>query len=205
MVIGNTRNAVSRVLFWKRERGEFCEKLGWHTSNRLRGTHWVRSPELSEPKKTHWVRCLKPCSPKPYSARFWQLGNPCPVWKPSPLYAGPYRVTGHFYSLNSANNCRCTLNALSGAVFGPFPSVRMAGGPNAIGPFWATRGLVCVLFPALSCKALEFRCSEAKGDETQDAHGVPFTGLTLVAFQTKTQNRSVFATQVPKSHHCPQW
>ena len=42
----------------------------WHTNNRLRGTHWVRSPELSEPRKTHWVRCLKPCSPKPYSARF---------------------------------------------------------------------------------------------------------------------------------------
>ena len=26
----------------------------WHTNNRLRGTHWVRSPELSEPRKTHW-------------------------------------------------------------------------------------------------------------------------------------------------------
>ena len=25
---------------------------------------------LSEPQKTHWVRCLKPYSPKPYSARF---------------------------------------------------------------------------------------------------------------------------------------
>ena len=42
----------------------------WHTNNRLKGTHWVRSPELSEPQKTHWVRCLKPYSPKPYSARF---------------------------------------------------------------------------------------------------------------------------------------
>ena len=41
-----------------------------HTNKRLRGTHWVRSPELSEPPKTHWVRCLKPYSPKPYSARF---------------------------------------------------------------------------------------------------------------------------------------
>ena len=41
-----------------------------HTKNRLKGTHWVRSPELSEPRKTHWVRCLKPYSPKPYSPRF---------------------------------------------------------------------------------------------------------------------------------------
>ena len=41
-----------------------------HTNNRLKGTHWVRSLELSEPRKTHWVRCLKPYSPKPYSARF---------------------------------------------------------------------------------------------------------------------------------------
>ena len=41
----------------------------WHTHNRPRGTHWVRSPELSEPQKTHWVRCLKLYSPKPYSTR----------------------------------------------------------------------------------------------------------------------------------------
>ena len=41
----------------------------WHTNKRPRGTHWVRSPELSEPQKTHWVRCLKPYSPKPYSPR----------------------------------------------------------------------------------------------------------------------------------------
>ena len=47
----------------------------WHTNNRLRGTHWVRSPELSEPKKTHWVRCLKPYSPKPYSAHFRRRGG----------------------------------------------------------------------------------------------------------------------------------
>ena len=57
----------------------------WHTNNRLRGTHWVRSPELSETRKTHWVRCLKPYSPKPYSARFrnnscncnWNLATLC--------------------------------------------------------------------------------------------------------------------------------
>ena len=55
--------------------GEFCDKLGefalslWHTNSRLRGTHWVLSPELGEGQKTHWVRCLKPYSPKPYSAR----------------------------------------------------------------------------------------------------------------------------------------
>ena len=42
----------------------------WHTNNRLKGTHWVRSPELSEPKKTHRARCLKPCSLKPYAAHF---------------------------------------------------------------------------------------------------------------------------------------
>ena len=41
-----------------------------HTNNRLKGTHWVRSPELSEPRKTHWARCLKPYSPKPYSVRY---------------------------------------------------------------------------------------------------------------------------------------
>ena len=28
---------------------------------------------------------------------------------------------------------------------------------------------------------------------------------TLVAFQTQTQNRSVLATQFPKSHPCPRW
>ena len=41
-----------------------------HTNNRLRGTHWARSPELSEPRKTHCVGRLNPYSPKPYSARF---------------------------------------------------------------------------------------------------------------------------------------
>ena len=46
-----------------------------HTNHRLRGTHWVRSPELSEPRKTHWVWCLKPYSPKPYSARFRKLSK----------------------------------------------------------------------------------------------------------------------------------
>ena len=29
--------------------------------------------------------------------------------------------------------------------------------------------------------------------------------MTLVAFQTQTQNRSVLATQFPKLHHCPRW
>ena len=52
--------------------------LLWQTNNRLRGTHWVRSPELSEPRKTHWVRCLKLYSPKPYSARFTpKFAQPC--------------------------------------------------------------------------------------------------------------------------------
>ena len=41
----------------------------WHANNRLRGTHWVLSPELGEGQKTHWARCLKPYSPKPYPAR----------------------------------------------------------------------------------------------------------------------------------------
>ena len=80
--LGNGRNTFTRVLFRKRELtefcgklGEFCDKLGevylWHTNNRLRGTHWALSLELGESdKKTHWVRCLKPCSPKPYSASF---------------------------------------------------------------------------------------------------------------------------------------
>ena len=47
-----------------------------HTNNRLKGTHWVRSPELNEPRITHWVRCLKPYSLKPYSACF-RLKSPC--------------------------------------------------------------------------------------------------------------------------------
>ena len=50
----------------------------WHTSNRLRGTQWFLTLELSGCQKPHWViaiyiysyRCLKPYSPKPYSARF---------------------------------------------------------------------------------------------------------------------------------------
>ena len=41
-----------------------------HTNSRLRGTHWVLSPELGECKKTHWARCSTPYSPKPYSANF---------------------------------------------------------------------------------------------------------------------------------------
>ena len=55
----------------------------WHTNNRPKGTHWVRSLELSEPPKTHWVRCLKPYCPKPYSARLevkcWQITWPQPA------------------------------------------------------------------------------------------------------------------------------
>ena len=45
----------------------------WHTTNRLRGAHWVPSPELGEGKKTHWAQCLKPCSQKPCSASFRHL------------------------------------------------------------------------------------------------------------------------------------
>ena len=45
------------------------------TNNRLKGTQWVRSPELSEPRKTHWVWCLKPCSPKLYTTRFRAMGR----------------------------------------------------------------------------------------------------------------------------------
>ena len=55
----------------------------WHTNNRLKGTHWAPSPELGEGQKTHWVRCLKPCSPKAYSAgsrcKAYNLSNRC-VW-----------------------------------------------------------------------------------------------------------------------------
>ena len=54
-----------------------------HTNKRLEGTHWVRSPELSEPRKTHWVWCLKPYSPKPHSARFWV------VWLADEQLVGP--------------------------------------------------------------------------------------------------------------------
>ena len=80
--LGNRRNTVSRVLFRKRELngfcgkwllGELCEKNSVSslccTNKRLRGTHWVLSPEPGEDQKAHWARCLKPCSPKPYSAR----------------------------------------------------------------------------------------------------------------------------------------
>ena len=77
--LGNGRNTVSRVLFRRENslsstansvssaRNSVSSRL--HTNNRLKGTHWARSPELSEPRKTHWVRCLKPYFPKPYSAR----------------------------------------------------------------------------------------------------------------------------------------
>ena len=43
----------------------------WHINNSLGGTHWVRSPELSEPRKTHWEfgvwnrtlrNCIRPVS-----------------------------------------------------------------------------------------------------------------------------------------------
>ena len=63
--------------------------LRLHTNNRLKGTHWVRSQELSEPRKTHWVRCLKPYSPKPYSARFRMLAS-WPVW-----YTHPHNRSDH--------------------------------------------------------------------------------------------------------------
>ena len=46
-----------------------------HKKNRLKGTHWALSPELGEAQETYWVRCLKPCSPKPYSARFRTAAN----------------------------------------------------------------------------------------------------------------------------------
>ena len=82
--LGNGRNTVSRVLFRRRELTEPHWVLG-QTRWVLRKTRWVRVytqiigwKELTElaprnsvsPEKTHWVRCLKPCSPKPYSARF---------------------------------------------------------------------------------------------------------------------------------------
>ena len=78
--MGNGRNTVSRVLFRRRELtefcgklGEFCEKLGELCVR----TQIISRKELTEfaprnsvsPEKTHWVWCLKPYSPKPYSAR----------------------------------------------------------------------------------------------------------------------------------------
>ena len=57
-VLRDKKNSVSSVL---------------HTNTSPRGAHWVLSLslELGEgtKKQTHWVRCLKPCSPKLYSAR----------------------------------------------------------------------------------------------------------------------------------------
>ena len=71
IVIGNGRNTVSRVLFWRRELTELHWVLGqirWV----LRKTRWVRvCTQLVRLRGTHWARCLKPYSPKPYSARFW--------------------------------------------------------------------------------------------------------------------------------------
>ena len=82
--VGNGQNTVSRVLFRRRELTEphwVFRQTRWV----LRETRWVRFgtqiigwEELTEfsprnsvrAKKTHWVPCLKPCSPKPYSARF---------------------------------------------------------------------------------------------------------------------------------------
>ena len=50
MKIGNGRNTVSRVLFRRRKLTEPHWVLG-QTRWVLRGTHWARSPELSEPRK----------------------------------------------------------------------------------------------------------------------------------------------------------
>ena len=79
--LGNGRNTVSRVLFRKRELTEFCGKLGefWEKlgefalATQIKG--WKELTEFAprntvSPNKTHWARCLKPCSPKLYSARF---------------------------------------------------------------------------------------------------------------------------------------
>ena len=44
--------------------------VGWKELTEFAPRNSVSSKKLSELKKTHWVRCLKPCSPKPYSARF---------------------------------------------------------------------------------------------------------------------------------------
>ena len=72
-IMGNKRNTVSRVLFWRRELTEPHWVSGL-TRWVLRKTRWVRfarekltdlCPALGEGKKTHWARCLKPCSPKP--------------------------------------------------------------------------------------------------------------------------------------------
>ena len=107
------RHTVSRVLFRRRELTEphwvwgqtrwvlrETRRVRLHTNNRLRGTHWVLSPELGEGKKTHRVRCLNSCSPKPYSAclRFqdtWHSNkqNPSAYWHATlscPLLASNY-------------------------------------------------------------------------------------------------------------------
>ena len=66
---------------WVLRQGEFCEKLGEfalaHKKNRLRGTHWARSPELGEPKTLTelgvWNRtprnCIRPVSDSCTSVR----------------------------------------------------------------------------------------------------------------------------------------
>ena len=78
---GNGRNTVSRVLFLKRELTEFCGKLGELgkklgefalAHKRLAGRNSLSSlpGTRSAPKNSlSRARCLKPYSPKPYSAR----------------------------------------------------------------------------------------------------------------------------------------
>ena len=85
-LLGNGRNTVSRVLFRRRELtefygklGEFCEKLGelWCTNSRLRGTHWVRYPELSEPQKNSLSSVFETVFPEtvfgPFPNYIWHL------------------------------------------------------------------------------------------------------------------------------------
>ena len=47
-----------------------------HTNNRPKGNSLSSVPGTQWAQKTHWVRCLKPYSPKPYSARLRVLGAP---------------------------------------------------------------------------------------------------------------------------------
>ena len=103
-----------------------------HTNNRLKGTHWVRSPELSEPQKTHWARCLKPYSPKPYSARFrvteirWRSPI-CGFLRESAVFCGFLRPPNAWISRRRGESAKISVR--KSAIWAPSESVTLVPSP----------------------------------------------------------------------------
>ena len=75
----------------------------WHTNNRMRGTHWVRSPELNEPQETRWESCFETVLPETVFSPCSEscLGGPRVVPTAASFFLGIFRSTAQVLKVDN--------------------------------------------------------------------------------------------------------